>query len=219
MLSVPRTRLGSIARISVVEPSGQESARLARIGRHRLRDGVGTARKGATIVSAAAIGRRHNFGITDVPMRPVIHVAQAIGPRVPVWDIAESFGEDTNLLVTNIDHGRDLAKRSGQRSVALMRGQACVTVRASWATPSVMRSLRRCPKAPPFPISKWPRWSTLAAHLIVPRGTTSVSLCRPSARFAITIPARTSGDQFSRFTSLSIDGQRFRDPHLLQQVH
>ena len=62
------------------------------------------------------------FSITDVPMKPVIHVARLIGPNVPVWDISEKFGDDTNLLVTNVDHGRDLARRLGQGSVALMRG-------------------------------------------------------------------------------------------------
>jgi HCOMODA/2-hydroxy-3-carboxy-muconic semialdehyde decarboxylase len=62
------------------------------------------------------------FGLTDVALKPVIHVASSIGPVVPVWDIAEKFGSDTNLLVTNVDHGRDLAKRLGQGRVALMRG-------------------------------------------------------------------------------------------------
>ena len=42
------------------------------------------------------------FGITDVPLRPVFHTAGRLGPEVPVWDIAEKFG-DTNLLVVNMD--------------------------------------------------------------------------------------------------------------------
>ena len=66
------------------------------------------------------------FGITDVPMRPVIHVARAIGATVPVWDISEKFGDSTNLLVTNVEHGRDLARCIGQGSVALMRGHGFV---------------------------------------------------------------------------------------------
>ena len=44
-----------------------------------------------------------------------------IGANVPVWDIADKFG-DTNLLVTNMDHGRDLAKCLASNNVALMRG-------------------------------------------------------------------------------------------------
>jgi len=54
-------------------------------------------------------------------LRPVIHAGSFIGPEVPVWDIADGFG-DTNLLVTNIEPGRDLAKCLGGNSVALMRG-------------------------------------------------------------------------------------------------
>lgn len=62
------------------------------------------------------------FGIAGVPMKPVIHVASSIGASVPVWDIAEKFGDNTNLLVVNQDHGRDLAKRLGSGRVTLMRG-------------------------------------------------------------------------------------------------
>jgi HCOMODA/2-hydroxy-3-carboxy-muconic semialdehyde decarboxylase len=70
------------------------------------------------------------FGITGVPLKPVIHVAGSMGPEVPVWDIAEKFGDNTNLLVVNVEQGRDLAQRIGQRRVALMRGHgfaACGT--------------------------------------------------------------------------------------------
>jgi HCOMODA/2-hydroxy-3-carboxy-muconic semialdehyde decarboxylase len=62
------------------------------------------------------------FGIAQAtPLRPVIHSGSFIGSNVPVWDIADKFG-DTNLLVTNIDQGRDLAKSLGANNVALMRG-------------------------------------------------------------------------------------------------
>ncbi len=62
------------------------------------------------------------FGISEVPLKPVIHVASSMGPQVPVWDIAEKFGDNTNLLVVNQDQGRDLAKRLGAGRVSLMRG-------------------------------------------------------------------------------------------------
>jgi ribulose-5-phosphate 4-epimerase/fuculose-1-phosphate aldolase len=62
------------------------------------------------------------FGIADATtLRPVIHSGSFIGNEVPVWDIADSFG-DTNLLVTNIEQGRDLAKCLAGNNVALMRG-------------------------------------------------------------------------------------------------
>jgi len=61
------------------------------------------------------------FGITDVPLRPVIHSGSFIGSHVPVWDIADNFG-DTNLLVSNTAQGRDLARCLGNNNVVLMRG-------------------------------------------------------------------------------------------------
>ena len=50
------------------------------------------------------------FGLTNgTPLRPVIHSGSFIGANVPVWDIADKFG-DTNLLVANVEQGQDLAK-------------------------------------------------------------------------------------------------------------
>ena len=62
------------------------------------------------------------FGIAAATkLKPVIHSGSFIGPSVPVWDIADKFGA-TNVLVTNMAQGRDLAKCLGKNSVALMRG-------------------------------------------------------------------------------------------------
>jgi HCOMODA/2-hydroxy-3-carboxy-muconic semialdehyde decarboxylase len=47
-----------------------------------------------------------------------------------VWDIRDRFG-DTNLLVTSMPQGRDLAKSLGSRSVALMRGHGFVAAARS----------------------------------------------------------------------------------------
>jgi len=50
------------------------------------------------------------FGIAQgTKLRPVIHSGSFIGTEVPVWDIADNFGE-TNLLVTNMAQASDLAK-------------------------------------------------------------------------------------------------------------
>ena len=62
------------------------------------------------------------FGVAqETALRPVIHSGSFIGAQVPVWDIADKFG-DTNLLVTNMEQGRDLARCLGANNVALMRG-------------------------------------------------------------------------------------------------
>src|SRR3954468_16568438 len=61
------------------------------------------------------------FTITQPALKPVIHSGAFIGAQVPVWDIADEFG-DTNLLVTNMAQGRGLAKKLAKNRVALMRG-------------------------------------------------------------------------------------------------
>lgn len=66
------------------------------------------------------------FGLTGVKIRPVVHPACGLGHHdVPVWDIRKNFG-DTNMLVTTLEQGHDLAKCLGQGQVALMRGHGCV---------------------------------------------------------------------------------------------
>jgi ribulose-5-phosphate 4-epimerase/fuculose-1-phosphate aldolase len=61
------------------------------------------------------------FGITAERLRPVIHSGSFMGAEVPVWDIRDRFG-DTNLLVTNVAQGRDLAATLDANNVVLMRG-------------------------------------------------------------------------------------------------
>ena len=55
------------------------------------------------------------------PLRPVVHTSGCMGAHVPVWDIRKKFG-DTNLLVTNVDQGRDLAGALAANKVVLMCG-------------------------------------------------------------------------------------------------
>jgi ribulose-5-phosphate 4-epimerase/fuculose-1-phosphate aldolase len=65
------------------------------------------------------------FGIASKKLRPLMHMCATIGHEVPVWDINDKFG-DTDLLVSNMAMGRDLAKTLGNRPTALMRGHGCV---------------------------------------------------------------------------------------------
>ena len=61
----------------------------------------------------------------------IMHMAAPVGREVPNWDIRDKFGDSTNLLVTNMEMGRDLAKSLGSRTMALMRGHGCVVVGTS----------------------------------------------------------------------------------------
>lgn len=67
------------------------------------------------------------FSVSDVPLRPIAHVAGVIGNEAPVWDISEKFG-DTDMLVVNMEQARDLAQTLAGNPVVLMRGHGCVVV-------------------------------------------------------------------------------------------
>jgi ribulose-5-phosphate 4-epimerase/fuculose-1-phosphate aldolase len=71
------------------------------------------------------------FGIAATPLVPVIHSGAFIGGEVPVWDIADEFGDETNVLVMNMDQGRALARRLGNGNVVLMRGHGFAAGAAS----------------------------------------------------------------------------------------
>lgn len=71
------------------------------------------------------------FSISQsVRLRPVYHTAASIGADIPVWDIRGKFG-DTNLLVTTLAQGHDLARALGSGSVVLMRGHGCAVAGGS----------------------------------------------------------------------------------------
>ena len=62
------------------------------------------------------------FSVSGVPLRPIGHTGGVIGGSVPVWDIRDRFGDSTNMLVSSLQMGLDLARRLGQGSTLLMRG-------------------------------------------------------------------------------------------------
>lgn len=70
------------------------------------------------------------FSVTDVPLKPIFHVAGAMGKVAPVWDIATKFGP-TDMLVSNMEQAFDLADTLGLGAAALMRGHGCVIAAAS----------------------------------------------------------------------------------------
>jgi ribulose-5-phosphate 4-epimerase/fuculose-1-phosphate aldolase len=67
------------------------------------------------------------FGVTQVPLKPIIHTASFLHVGVPVWEIREAGGV-TNMLVSNAALGKALATALGDKPVALMRGHGNVVV-------------------------------------------------------------------------------------------
>lgn len=111
------------------EPRPLYSERFIHAGIYRARPDVG-----AVIHSHAE--DTLVFGITDLPLRPVIHSASNMGGAVPVWDIADRFGA-TDLLVRTMPQADDLAACLGAGTVALMRGHGFVV-----AAPTLVEAVR-----------------------------------------------------------------------------
>lgn len=70
------------------------------------------------------------FGIVGETLRPVLHMAATIGVRVPIWEPRDTFG-DTDMLVSDMAQGRDLAHAVGAGTSALMRGHGSVVAARS----------------------------------------------------------------------------------------
>jgi ribulose-5-phosphate 4-epimerase/fuculose-1-phosphate aldolase len=76
----------------------------------------------------------HNHAISVLPfsisrsvrLRATVNASRMFGDGVPVWDIADEFGDSTDMLVRNMSHGRSLARALGPGPVALMRGHGSV---------------------------------------------------------------------------------------------
>lgn len=67
------------------------------------------------------------FASSSVRLRPIYHMAGFLSGGAPIFDIRCCFG-DTDMLVRNKEHGRELARSLGQEKVSLMRGHGFVTV-------------------------------------------------------------------------------------------
>ena len=67
------------------------------------------------------------FGVTNVPLRPMYHMATFIGSGVPIFDIRKSFGM-TDMLVSDSKKGHALAEVLGNKNAVLMRGHGVSVV-------------------------------------------------------------------------------------------
>jgi ribulose-5-phosphate 4-epimerase/fuculose-1-phosphate aldolase len=68
------------------------------------------------------------FGISSVPLRPVYHMSSFLGAGAPVFEIRETGGDQTDMLIRNQPLGQALAKKLGDSAVVLMRGHGATVV-------------------------------------------------------------------------------------------
>jgi ribulose-5-phosphate 4-epimerase/fuculose-1-phosphate aldolase len=68
------------------------------------------------------------FSVSDVPLRPISHMAGFLGRQVAVFEIREAGGNETDMLIRNKPLGAALAMKLGQGTVVLMRGHGDAVV-------------------------------------------------------------------------------------------
>lgn len=72
------------------------------------------------------------YGTAGIPLRPIYHMAGFQGEEpLPVFEIRDHFGPETNMLICDNEQGAALAGSLGDRSVVLMRGHGATIVGTS----------------------------------------------------------------------------------------
>jgi ribulose-5-phosphate 4-epimerase/fuculose-1-phosphate aldolase len=71
------------------------------------------------------------FGVTKVPLKPVFHMGGFLGGGVPVFEIRQAGGAETDLLIRDEKLGRALAETLGNHAAVLMRGHGATIVGTS----------------------------------------------------------------------------------------
>jgi HCOMODA/2-hydroxy-3-carboxy-muconic semialdehyde decarboxylase len=68
------------------------------------------------------------FGVVDVPLRSLFHVAHFLSKGAPVFDLSAVEGQPTNALITNAHRGKALVEALGEAPIILMRGHGYTVV-------------------------------------------------------------------------------------------
>jgi HCOMODA/2-hydroxy-3-carboxy-muconic semialdehyde decarboxylase len=68
------------------------------------------------------------FGVAGAKLRPVYHMSSFLGTDVPIFEIRDTAGPGSDLLVRDARLGAALAKALGNSTVVLMRGHGSATV-------------------------------------------------------------------------------------------
>jgi len=78
--------------------------------------------------------------VPSQPLRPICHVAAGMGQTVPVFDIADTAGPATDMLVRDAGLGKALASVLGSNCTVLMRGHG-ITIAATSLKAAVFNAI------------------------------------------------------------------------------
>lgn len=68
------------------------------------------------------------FGVSQMPLRPIFHMAGFLRGPAPIFEIRDHAGDATDLLIRNRELGVALAGSLGRNAVVLMRGHGATIV-------------------------------------------------------------------------------------------
>ena len=72
------------------------------------------------------------YGAGGIPLRPIYHMAGFQGEApLPVFEIRDEFGPDTDMLIRTKAQGQSLARSLGDRPIVLMRGHGATIAATS----------------------------------------------------------------------------------------
>lgn len=71
------------------------------------------------------------FGVTRARLRPICHMCGFLAPQVPVFEIRDAAGTETDMLIRTQALGRAMAASLGNSAVLLLRGHGSVAVGSS----------------------------------------------------------------------------------------
>lgn len=71
------------------------------------------------------------FGVTHTTLKPIFHLGGFLGGGTPIFEIRETAGDNTDMLIRTPQLGVALARTLGSASYALMRGHGSVAVGGS----------------------------------------------------------------------------------------
>ena len=71
------------------------------------------------------------FSVSETPLKPIYHMAGFLAGGAPIFEIRNSFGAETDMLIRDPKMGDAVARALGRHTVVLMRGHGSVAVGAT----------------------------------------------------------------------------------------
>ncbi|MCJ1404343.1 hypothetical protein MMC11_007568 [Xylographa trunciseda] len=125
--AIVRTQDIALFSVRTGEPVDPEEKRKGALERH-IHAGLYRARPNVQAVLHCHAPMLVTYSIlpnveSKTSLKPVLHVGSSVGRHIPIYDISDHFGHDTDLLIRTAELGDDLARLfAPETGMVLMRG-------------------------------------------------------------------------------------------------